>query len=127
MSDANSVRLDEVFRVLADRRRRYVLYYFEETDETVASLTELTDQLLTWENEWRDTDTVPDSQHRKKLRIELHHNHLPRLADTKLIEYDARSETVRQAEKGSFTRCASANDAELQRLFAVFNLPEPPS
>lgn len=124
MSAPTPHQLDTLFRVLADNRRRYVLYCFEETDQTVVSLTDLAEQLVTWERQWDDTTDRSESKHRKRIRIALHHDHLPRLADANLIEYDARSEMVRQWNTDALDRCVEANADELTRLFDVFNLSE---
>lgn len=34
-------------------------------------------------------------EHRRHVAIALHHKHLPKLADVAVIDYDARSKTVR--------------------------------
>lgn len=82
--------VDLLFEVLADRRRRLVLGYLESTDDGVAEYDELVDHVLAGTS----TDAAePDA--RKRIAADLHHRHLPKLADSDLIEYDRRSETVR--------------------------------
>lgn len=81
--------LDIVFDVLADRRRRYVLYYLHERPDGIASIDEIADHVVALEGD------VERSDHRVGIVTSLQHVHLPKLADSGMIEYDARSETVR--------------------------------
>ncbi|WP_456071272.1 winged helix-turn-helix domain-containing protein [Halosimplex aquaticum] len=70
---------------LADGTRREILrYLFEETDG-VASYEELARQLQSQD---------PDED-LEWFVARLHHQHLPKLADADLVEYDSRSSTVR--------------------------------
>ncbi|WP_440008132.1 DUF7344 domain-containing protein [Halomicrococcus sp. SG-WS-1] len=78
---------DELLEVVADQHRRFVLYYLQDTDGDVASFEELREHLLA-----HDLD---DSE---RATIALHHRILPRLEDAGLVEYDARSDTVRYRE-----------------------------
>lgn len=87
-------RLDELLECLTKSRRRLVLYYLQEND--VADVEELATEIAAWE-----MDVLPDDvpiDHREDITRELLHNHLPRLAETKCIEYDRRSGTVRYTE-----------------------------
>ncbi|NHN47274.1 helix-turn-helix transcriptional regulator [Halostella sp. JP-L12] len=88
-SSADSARApsDDVFSVLADRRRRQILRYLHEADppEGLESI----------------ADAVGDragAPPRRELRIALHHKHLPKLDATGLIEYDAGDNRVVDAE-----------------------------
>lgn len=124
MTMATSQKLDVMLRTLADNRRRYVLYYLEDVDKTAVELTEVTEQLVRWEREWDGTTDLSQSKHREHMQVDLHHHHLPRLAEANLVEYDPRSEMLRQWESGTIQQCVEANAKELNRLFDVFNLPE---
>lgn len=79
--------VDFLLSVLADEQRREVLRYFQQAEDSVASLDALTDHLV-------DTGAV-DDRPREHVHVRLHHAHLPKLAETPAIEYEPRSRTVR--------------------------------
>lgn len=111
--------LAHLLELLANRRRRYALYYLDEVETTVVTLDELTDQLVEWEHEWDGYEDSMDT-HRESVRIALHHNHLPRLADAALIDYDDRTEIVRNWGEPSLIQWAQNDLDELPRLRALF-------
>lgn len=80
------------FEVLSKRRRRYALFYLMNTSDSVVELEDLADQIEAWE---RDADEEVPEDHRKRLRAELYHIDLPRLADAGILEFDPRSRMVR--------------------------------
>lgn len=88
-----SLDLDEVFDILSDRRRRYVLHYLADAPTGVVSLNDLADQVVRWETEY--TDYSPPDDHRQRVVVDLHHVHLPKLDRNGVVDYDTRSETVR--------------------------------
>lgn len=69
--------LNVVLDLLADRRRRYVLYHLREEEET--SVDDIADSIARWED--RSGQPV-----RQRVETELHHKHLPRLAETGVVE-----------------------------------------
>lgn len=75
---------DELLALLADRHRRTVLAYFLESTDDVASLRELSAEI----SEEYDGDD-------EDVWIRLHHSVLPRLDAAGVVDYDARSNTVR--------------------------------
>ncbi|MFC4248996.1 hypothetical protein ACFOZ7_19045 [Natribaculum luteum] len=81
-----SLPASTVFELLLDRHRRYVLYYLFETVGEV-SLEELADRLARW-------DGKPTESRRECVRIELHHNHVPRLTDARVARYHPSRDTV---------------------------------
>lgn len=101
------------FDVLADQRRRYVLSYLHDADDDVAELAELVDAVRSREAEREDGqggggrsdgdrsdgdrsgDGRSEADRSDAVKIELHHTHLPKLAASGVIDYDARTETVR--------------------------------
>lgn len=117
--------LDTVFGLLANRRRRYVLYYLaDEDEETVVRVEEVAAQIASWEREWNATASE-DAAARRTVRIDLHHNHLPRLDDAGLIEYDARTETIRNWATPTLEQWVRDGDPELSRLRALFGAGDP--
>lgn len=109
--------LDRLLNLLTDRRRRFTLYYLRETDADVVTLDEVTDHVATWEAEWKGST----GETRKRICTSLHHNHLPRLAEAGLIEYDARSQTVRNRPEPSLTGWLQPHQAELPHLRALLD------
>lgn len=57
----------------------------------------------------------------KNLRIDLHHVHLPELADAGLIDYDARSPTVRSHLEASLRETVMSDENECSRLNTLFS------
>lgn len=89
---------DSIFDLLGNRRRRIVCAHVFTSAEDVHGLGELADQIAEWE---RDSEAVSASDdHRERVVVDLHHCQLPKLADAGLVEYDARSRTVRYRESG---------------------------
>lgn len=76
-------RLSELLSGLSRRRRREVLYYLVEHE--LADLESVAGRIAR-----RERGADPEA-----VRIDLVHNHLPKLADRGLIEYDPRNGTIR--------------------------------
>lgn len=81
-----SERLDALFSALTDEVRRQILRYFQVADDDIASVDDLVDALL-----YRGC-VIDD---RERLETTLLHVALPELAETRFVEYDARSRTIR--------------------------------
>jgi len=77
--------LDDAFDLLADRRRRYVLYYLRE--EGAADVDELAEQLSRWEG-------TPTPEQRRRILTELHHKHLPKLTENGVVRVGESVEVV---------------------------------
>ncbi|AXR78673.1 DUF7344 domain-containing protein [Natrarchaeobaculum sulfurireducens] len=76
---------DVIFELLKNRRRREVLAYLLEAEETV-TLGELAEQIAAWEN---DTDVnALSSDQRKRVYVALYQTHLPKMDDAGIVEYD---------------------------------------
>ncbi len=76
---------DVIFELLKNRRRREVLTYLLEAEDTV-TLGELAEQIAAWEN---DTDVnALSSDQRKRVYVALYQTHLPKMDDAGIIEYD---------------------------------------
>lgn len=87
--EVDSASLDTLFEVLADEKRRLALQYLHTETNNVVSTEELADHLL---------ESAPQAENPDRVRSALHHKDLPKMADTALIDYDPRSETVRYYE-----------------------------
>lgn len=90
-----SAHLDEVFEALAHSRRRYLLYCLTKASGSVTERSELVAALQVFEEEATEGDASPT---RESIELDLHHTHLPKLADAGFVEYDTRQGTVRYDE-----------------------------
>lgn len=82
---------DRLYRALASRRRRRLLYFLLEEQECTAE--EIATVLTGWEA--TETGTVGDVDDRERIALTLAHVHLPLLAETGLVEYNRKRDTVR--------------------------------
>lgn len=100
--------VDRVYDLLSDRRRRHLLYLLLDADRL--SIDEIALRLAAWEGE--TPMTAVEDDRRRRIGTALRHNHLPRLADHDVIEYDPDRETVVPGPDfdtvDSFVRRASA-------------------
>ena len=93
--DGGVSRLDRYLRTLADEQRRHLLYYL--SDNPVTTADELARQVAA-----RGTDRSPSEvpeEECDRMRAKLHHEHLPRLRDYGVVDYDERSRDVRLVDQ----------------------------
>lgn len=84
---------DEIFEMLSNRRRQCIIHYLKRhAEDGPVPMRELVDYVSAWENE------VPlqnvDPIERKRVYNALRQTHLPKLAETGMIEYDADNNLV---------------------------------
>jgi DNA-binding transcriptional ArsR family regulator len=91
MNEGNRPTTDEVFELLADRHRRYVLAYLRDAS-TPVSLPDLATELARVESESDAAEGMADR--RRQLFVRLHHVHVPSLADAGLVEHDRERNTA---------------------------------
>lgn len=82
--------LDEIFELLANQQRRYVLYHLREVTGGVTTMEELAENVVALQ----DQSGPPDGP-RGPVLTSLRHVHLPKLQDAGVLEYDPRSEAIR--------------------------------
>lgn len=101
-SDVLEARLDndELFRSLADQRRRYVLHHVFE--EGVGSLRELARRLAAFESGIA-VDAVSDEEIAPRY-TSLHQAHVPVLADLGIVEFHRGEEAITAGPKAEHTR-----------------------
>ncbi len=87
MSQSNAARMEAACSLLAEAERRYVLYQLATRRE--AHIEDLVTQVAAWKRE--EPVVTIDREDRQRLYVTLAHNHLPRLADYNIIDYDLRS------------------------------------
>lgn len=93
--DISADALDAMFDVLSADRRRHTLQYLVETDATVP-LSKLATAVATAET--GESSASTDAQ--QQVAIDLHHRHLPKLADEGLISYDVDANLTTVTETG---------------------------
>lgn len=87
MNDATATRMEAACSLLAESERRYLLYELAEHRD--ANLEDVVSQIAALKLDSRPA--LIDKETRQQIYISLVHNHLPRLADYGIIEYDLRS------------------------------------
>lgn len=88
--------LSDLFRMLSHPHRRVVLYYLREHE--TASLDALAACVTGWSEAGPGAGTSTPSVDAEHVRIELHHTHLPMLADAGFVTYDVAGERVTLGE-----------------------------
>ena len=79
----------DVLWALANVHNRHVLRYFDESDHTKATVTDLAEDLAT---EGRG----PFRDDPRRAKIHLHHASLPKLDDLGIVDYDPKTGVVRK-------------------------------
>lgn len=93
--------LDVWLDVLADPRCRYVLHYFTKTVGQVATVDELATSLHA---SGKLRPTRPERAAEDYVTVTLHHTVLPKLDEAGVLDYDARTQTVRYREHPALER-----------------------
>jgi hypothetical protein len=118
-SEVTEGSLDELLKLLAERRCRYALYCLEDADDAVFTLDEFAERIMALERDWGDPEAPCSTADHRTVTIELHHDHLPRLSAAGVIDYDARSRTIRNRCHSSITEWIDDHADELTRLRAL--------
>jgi len=82
---------DQVFDLLSNSRRRFVLHYLKQADGPVR-LSELAAEIAAIENEVSVDELT--SQQRKRTYVSLYQTHIPKLQDAGAVSYDAETGMV---------------------------------
>ena len=91
---------DERFHLLQNERRRLVIRYLREAerdDDGYVQMRDVAEQVAAWEND--TTVAQLSSTVRQRVYIPLYQNHLPKLDDAGVIEYDQSRGTVVPTER----------------------------
>lgn len=94
-SKKESLPLDQVFEILKNRRRREVLKFLNERDESV-SLSDLAEHVAAIENE--TTVKALSSSQRKRVYVGLYQCHLPKMDDMNIVDFDQNRGRIELAE-----------------------------
>jgi hypothetical protein len=95
ITDGGWEPLDVIFDVLTNHRRRFAFYYLQEQGG-VGDVDSLVNQVLSWEQN-QPIEVISGEEH-DRVKAEFYHSHLPKLEESRLIEFDQRSETIRYAD-----------------------------
>lgn len=94
-SSTDTLSRDDVFDVLSNRRRRYMLHYLQQNGE-VASLGEVAEKVAAWENGTAVEDVTSDQ--RKRVYTSLQQFHLPKMDEHGVVEFDRRAGAIELSE-----------------------------
>jgi hypothetical protein len=83
--------LDACLRLIADRHRRRIIHHLRHEANGTTAFDDLVDRM---HRRAPDAKAGPP-QDREALAIQLHHSHLPQLADHGVVEFDHRTGVVR--------------------------------
>lgn len=81
----NPPEKDELYDLLSNHRRRYVLHFCKRADDPV-TLSELAEQVAAWEQDKQVAELT--SAERKRVYTSLQQTHLDRLADAGIVALD---------------------------------------
>ncbi|MFC4248608.1 hypothetical protein ACFOZ7_17025 [Natribaculum luteum] len=103
---------DTILELLANRRRRYLLYALREYDEPI-ELSKLAEQVAGWEHDV-PPDEVAKNEY-KSVYVSSVQCHVPKLADSGVVDHDESNHTV----------VLSDNFEQLQPYLQLVMLDEP--
>ena len=87
---------DEIFHLLQNQRRRYVLQYLQEVDGTV-EMRDMAEQVAAWEHD--TTLQALTSDERQRVYIALYQAHLPKLDEKDVINYNQSRGIIEPTER----------------------------
>jgi hypothetical protein len=86
LSESKSeLELDQVFEILKNQRRRYVLQYLDEVEGTV-SMSDLAEEIAAWENDKQVSQL--SSSERKRVYVGLYQCHLPKMDGMGVVSFN---------------------------------------
>ena len=94
MATLDSAELNETFELLAHPYRRYVLYYLSK-DTEVAGLDTLATALAKWDWDYEGMDRTATIE---EVKTDLHHSHLPQLAEAGVITVGPNGDSIELEE-----------------------------
>jgi len=111
--------LDVTFEVLKNRRRRLVLEYLRDTEETV-TIGELAEHIAAIENDI--TVKQLNAQQRKRVYVGLYQCHLPKMDDAGVVEFDQNRGRIEPGDnvEGLYDYLDVGEDVETDSLEPVY-------
>lgn len=117
MSPADSGTIDVACELLADSRRRSVLYELREAD--VTTIDDLIQRIVA------DESTESSGPDKESVHIDLVHHHLPKLEQCDVLEYDQRNSDVVRRDGFDDVRPLLERTHELESEYARAMKAEP--
>ena len=93
--DGESISRDDVYEVLANRRRRYAIHYLQHNGDH-ADLGTVAEHVAAWENDLAIEAITADQ--RKRVYTSLQQFHLPKMEELGVVDYDSRAGMVELTE-----------------------------
>ena len=91
----DNLGVDETFSLISDSRRRFTLYFLLSNGQ--ANIETVSLQIAAWEQDKTIASVSEKTQ--ETIKISLHHNHLPKLVESGIIEYDSRSGDIVRGDR----------------------------
>lgn len=88
---------DEIFHLLSNDRRRYLLHCLMQAEGDSVSLREASRMVAAWENNVPATEV--ESQMRRRVYIALQQTHLPTLDDRGVVEYSETGSEIELSDR----------------------------
>ncbi len=107
-SSSPNLSLDTIFDILSHSYRRLILSSLSQSEDDLATVTDLVTVISKHESE---TETSMQRAQDDTVRVALQYNHLPKLDDTGVIEFDTRIETIRYWSHPEVEKYLSVLDA----------------
>lgn len=92
-----SLPADDVFDILSNPRRRYILHYLKCHEDRRVGFRELVEGVAAWEND--TTVEQLGSDERKRVYTALRQSHLDRMDNVGVVDYDADADEVALTEQ----------------------------
>ncbi|MFW5948116.1 MAG: DUF7344 domain-containing protein [Halolamina sp.] len=108
-----------MFKLLANRRRRFVLYYLRTSASDDVTVRELASEIAAWENGIEEVDVT--YKQRKRVYTSLYQSHLPKMHEYGVVEYEQNRGKVRLTAEGetldAYLEVVSGNDVPWSDYF----------
>lgn len=96
IDSGDSLSKGEVFEVLRNQRRRYVLQYLQQ-DSRPVELGDLAQQVAAWEYETTLEEVTPEQ--RKRVYTTLQQTHLPKMDKSGILEFDSDDGVIEATDR----------------------------
>lgn len=93
---AGGLSKNEIFDLLRNQRRRFVLHYLENHPDEAVSIGDLADRVASWEYDIPREEV--SSTQRKRVYTTLQQSHLPKMDRVGILEFDADRGMVRPTD-----------------------------
>ena len=85
------LQVDLLLETLSHHRRRHIITYIVRSDKEIFYLDDFAQLIATQESK-SPNDAAPNHE---EAKINLHHRHIPKLVDARILEYDPGSGEIR--------------------------------